>query len=595
MNAIFAELNRRGVLRTGSAYIVLSWLMLQVSGILVPAMELPPVVLTVTGWFLFFCFPFVVLASWLVDVTPEGIVLTKTLEKREEQHTQQTEVARSVIDVLPTSAGPEFMSSANLAGQKSVAVLPFRDVSPQNDQAHLSEGVAEEVRNLLSTATDLRVVGRSSSKAFQDKYREPREIGQLLHVQYVLTGEISRVADTLSVRAQLINVTSGFQLWAKPYERNLKDIFDIQEDIAAIIARELGVSLDRGQAEDTSQRLTENEGAYALYMRAHTLIQHHITTGLEEAIGLLEQALRIDDKFARAWAALAGAHVASSVHLNRRLSEAQAAAERCCRQAIACDPHYAAPHAVLGRVFMQHRAYTAMQMSFDTALSLDPDDTTTLHHAGMAMINVGRIQEAAQHCQRLHDIDPMMPFALSGMAICRLLSGDLVAAEEYATRVAALGFGPALLTLADIAWLQQDLEKAARLQDQAMSAGLVHEFTQEQIKILSRSIYFDDRKEEALEIVAEYVRDPAPETEGFAPVMLLRLGRIEEAFDIFARNKFAFDSYFLAALWSPSGAQARRHPAFRDFVKRIGLVDYWQQYGWAHHCQPISDTDFEVA
>ncbi|MCI5045670.1 MAG: FlgO family outer membrane protein [Aquisalinus sp.] len=592
MNSIFAELNRRGVLRTGSAYIVLSWLMLQVSGILVPAMELPPVVLTVTGWFLIFCFPFVVLASWLIDVTPEGIVLTRTLEQQAVQHSQNTEVARSVIDLgtSPTS----FAAQSLLSGQKSIAVLPFVDMSTQQDQGHLADGVAEEIRNRLSATAGLHVIGRSSSKAFASKRDDAREIGKMLHVQYVLAGSISRAADKLSVKARLIRVDSGFQLWATSYDRNLKDIFDVQEEIAITIAQELGLSTNITKKEDTPQRLTGNEGAYSLYMRARNLMTHRIDTGLEEAISLLEQALKIDDNFARAWAALAEAHVASTVHLNKRLSEAQAAAERCCRKAIAIDQSFAAPHAVLGRIFMQHRAYTAMQESLNTALALDADDTTALHHAGMAMISVGRLSEASQLYQRLHDIDPMMPFALSGMAISRLLTGDLDAAEGYASRVAALGFGPALLTLADIAWLRQDLEKAAELQDRAMKSGLVHEFTQEQISILSRSIYFEDRKEEALYIVDEYVRDPAPETEGFAPVMLLRLGRIEEAFDIFARNKFAFDSYFLAALWSPSAAEARQHPSFRDFVKRIGLVDYWQQYGWAHHFKPVSDTDFEV-
>mgnify|MGYP001550778890 CR=1 FL=1 len=501
-------------------------------------------------------------------------------------------MARSVIDLGASPA--DFGAQSLLSGQKSIAVLPFTDMSAQHDQGHLADGVAEEVRNRLSTTAGLHVIGRSSSKAFAGKREDPREIGKLLHVQYVLAGSISRAADKLSVKARLIRVDSGFQLWVTSYDLNLKDIFDVQEEIAITIARELGVSANIRQKEDAPQRLTGNQGAYSLYMRARNLMTHRIDTGLEEAISLLEQALKIDDNFSRAWAALAEAHVASTVLLNKRLSEAQAAAERCCRQAIAIDKSFAAPHAVLGRIFMQHRAYTAMQESLNTALTLDPDDTTALHHAGMAMISVGRLSEAAQLYQHLHDIDPMMPFALSGMAISRLLTGDLDAAEAYALRVAALGFGPALLTLADIAWLRQDLEKAADLQDRAMKAGLVHEFTAEQISILSRSIYFEDRKEEALHIVDEYVRDPAPETEGFAPVMLLRLGRIEEAFDIFARNKFAFDSYFLAALWSPSAADARRHPAFRDFVKRIGLVDYWRQYGWAHHFKPVSDTDFEV-
>ena len=127
-----------------------------------------------------------------------------------------------------------------------------------------------------------------------------------------------------------------------------------------------------------------------------------------------------------------------------------------------------------------------------------------------------------------------------------------------------------------------------------MNGGLVHEFSEPEISVLARSIYCDDARPEALKIVDDYVSNPGPESEAFVPVMLLRLGKVEEAFEIFARNKYAFDSYFYGALWSPSSKQARQHAAFKSFVKHVGLEDYWRHYGWADKCRPVDSENYEV-
>ncbi len=416
-----AELRRRNVIRVGIAYAVLSWLVLQVADVLIDALELSGeyskfiVVLLALGFIPALVF------SWVYELTPEGI-------RRESEVTPDTSVThqtgqklniaivallilaiglfigdRVLLDsddapVTPEVAGqsadgaavPTPASGDTTAGGAeqqgpSVAVLPFTNMSANPENEYFSDGLADTLLHMLAQSPDLRVAARTSSFQFRNKDVDIREVGEQLGVGAVLEGSIQRAGDRVRVVAQLIDTRTGFHLWSEAFDRQLDDIFRVQDEIAQQVSRALFASLVGDAAADPTTPVlrdaggTENVAAYEAFMQAGQRLERRTTEDVEAAITLLELAVELDPSYGRAWARLAEAHGYRATYGAATFSEVQAASSAAAERAVSVAPDLAEAHMARARHLLYgERNLAAALDAVDRALELNPNSVEAL-------------------------------------------------------------------------------------------------------------------------------------------------------------------------------------------------------------------------
>jgi TolB-like protein/DNA-binding winged helix-turn-helix (wHTH) protein/tetratricopeptide (TPR) repeat protein len=305
-------------------------------------------------------------------------------------------------------------------GPRSIAVLPFTDMSPAGDQAHLAEGLAEDILNLLARNGDLRVSARTSSFSFKGKDATIPEIGAALGVAHVLEGSVQRAGERLRITAQLIETGTGFHLWSDSFDRPMEDAFVIQDEIAAAIAGALEVSI----AGRSTPRPPHPE-AYDLYLQAERLfgardaIYGSIDDSMEQARGLLGRALALDPEFPRALA-LAGVLKRLGSPGDIAQVEAQALLER----ALELDPQLAEAHAGLGLLALHRRGFDAAIRHLERALEINPSHHDANHWYALTLLNLGRPRDALEARQRFGRVDPLSVQNRYWLAVLLADAGD---------------------------------------------------------------------------------------------------------------------------------------------------------------------------
>ena len=313
---LIAELKRRNVFRVGIAYLVLGWVVIQVTDTVAPALNMPDWTLTVVTWFGIIGSPFAIFFAWAYELTPEGIKREHEVDRSESvTHSTGRKLDFAIIglmavalgfvvwDAYLSGSGEETLVSETPAKDvgtvtteripASIAVLPFVNMSEDKD--YFADGLSEELLNLLAKIPGLKVAGRTSSFAFKGRNEDLREIGQALNVGTVLEGSVRRSGDRLRVTAQLIKVEDGFHIWSNTYDRKMADIFDIQDDVARAISEALRLHLSSAES-----RPTENTEAYALYLEA-LATRDFVSGDISEALALLNRAIALDPGFAKAY------------------------------------------------------------------------------------------------------------------------------------------------------------------------------------------------------------------------------------------------------------------------------------------------------
>jgi adenylate cyclase len=253
---------------------------------------------------------------------------------------------------------------------RSIAVLPFADLSAERDQEHFSDGVAEEILNALSKVGGLHVPARTSCFAFRGARLDARQIGQRLGVETLLDGSIRRAGKRVRISVQLVDASNGYQLWSERFDREIEDIFAIQDEIARSVLESLGLALTEREEFRFLKPSTTNIEAYEAYLRGHKLYHKWTRQSVEFARQMFERAVKIDPEFAAAWAGLANAHVDLFRwgRNPRDLEEAQRASER----ALKLDPNSAEAHVSVGQALAIKRRYAEAAVAFDRAIEEDP-------------------------------------------------------------------------------------------------------------------------------------------------------------------------------------------------------------------------------
>ncbi|HSD69977.1 MAG TPA: hypothetical protein VLB07_10505, partial [Woeseiaceae bacterium] len=319
---LFDELKRRNVFRVGAAYLLFAWVIIQVTDTVGPALHLPDWTLALVTWISIVGFPLVVFFAWAFELTPEGIKQEKDVD-RSQSVTGQTgrKINHVVIALLLVAVailvGKEFVGDEDAAtgtgsvagsgdqGFDSIGVLPFVNMSGDPAQEYFSDGISEELLNALAKLKKLQVAARTSSFAFKGRNEPIKNIGAELNVDTVLEGSVRKSGTKIRITAQLIEVENGYHLWSETYDRELTDIFAVQDEITAAIVDALLLHFDTGESADVAKTHATSISAYDAYLQG----RHHYNSlepdSMREALDSFRAATDTDPNFAAAWAARA--------------------------------------------------------------------------------------------------------------------------------------------------------------------------------------------------------------------------------------------------------------------------------------------------
>jgi TolB-like protein len=312
----FAELKRRNVYRAAVAYGVVAWFLTQLTTQVFPFFEIPNSAVRFVVIALAAGFPIAMLLAWVYEFTPEGVVRTEDLRPAQAKSIQRATgrvldfviigALLLVIAMLIVGRFPFYRQTGESISQKSVAVLPFENLSGDPDNAYFADGIQEEILTRLAGIADLKVISRSSTRQYQSKPRNLREIAKQLGVANILEGGVQKAGDQVRLNVQLVNAQSDSHLWADTYDRKLTDIFGVESEIANGVAAALQTKLTGREAEALAVKPTNNPEAYDAYLRglAFDLRAVYSPNDVEKAAGFYERAVQLDPTFAIAWARL---------------------------------------------------------------------------------------------------------------------------------------------------------------------------------------------------------------------------------------------------------------------------------------------------
>jgi len=446
--SFFAELRRRNVIRVAIAYLAVSWLVMQAGTLIFQTLELPGAVSKALLALLAIGFIPVLIFSWLYELTPEGL-------KRESEVDHGASITRltgrkldylvigvmaAVIGLLlldkfvltprqasrvaasaPVSPGAALPPAGEPApAQPSIAVLPFVNMSSDKEQEYFSDGISEELLNLLAKIPQLQVTARTSSFAFKGKEIGITEVARQLHVAHVLEGSVRKSGNSVRITAQLIKAATDTHLWSQTYDRKLDDVFAIQDEIAADVVKQLKVTL-LGAAPTAR---TTDPAAYALYLQAVQLGWHGTAEAFEQSDALFRKVLVIDPRYAPAWTGLA-----ENLYREADLGllsnkEGYSQAREAAMKAVAIDPDYAPAHARLGYIAMLgDNDLAGGARHFERALALDPSDPEVLRLSAVLLRTLGRLDEAVALDEAVVRRDPVNVSALLSLANCQRMAG----------------------------------------------------------------------------------------------------------------------------------------------------------------------------
>ena len=386
MGQIFEELKRRKVIRVGVVYAIVAWLLVEVASVVFPGLLLPDwsvrlvIALAIIG------FPIALVLAWAIQVTPDGI---KVESGRPENSADQVPARLPGGDLRDT--------------RPSIAVLPLLNLSDDSENEYFSDGMAEEVLNLLCKLPQLKVVSRTSSFSFRGKGVDLSTVAEKLGVDVILEGSVRRAGDRIRTTVQLIDAHSDRHLWSETYDRELKDVFAVQDEIARNIVDALEITLSPAQKRSIKKRpMTEDMDAYDCYLRGRYFFER----GDEKfALQMFENAIELDPEFALGWAGVADCR-AWMCMWREKTSENLQSADECSLKALQLAPELAGTHASRGFALSLNGKHAEAEKEFEAAIKLDPQLYEAYYFGGRAFFAQGKFREAADMFTKAGAIRP---------------------------------------------------------------------------------------------------------------------------------------------------------------------------------------------
>jgi TolB-like protein len=597
--SLFQELKRRNVFRIAILYVVSSWVLLQLTDVLSSLLNVPEftgsivILLLVLGFF-----PALIFA-WVYEMTPEGLKREVDVD-RSQSMTPDTgkkinvvivvllviAISGLIVDRLIPESGvaedPVVAASPEAPiDDLSIAVLPFADLSPTGDQEYFTDGLSEELLNLLVRVDDLHVASRTSSFAYRGSTLSIPEISRALRVGHILEGSVRKDGDRIRITAQLIEAETDRHVWSENFDRELVDIFAIQDEIANAIVRELTGKLGVGAERTISvEAVTENLDAYEMYLTARELFLKR--TELPESIRLFRRAIELDPSFARAWEGLAAVEAVGNDWIPDGIDHDPLAKEAA-EKALSLDPDLSMPLAVLGSVAKgaDHEYISAIDYT-NAAIEKDPKNTTAWLWLGIRQYSLGFFEEAVESLRTCLSIDPGYLNCRQHLAHVYLIMGDADTALELN-------------------------EVAMENVFDSISEAFIPEYVRRGHRNLAIRIA-DNRLGSAgapaVEIIRAVENPGGDNSAGYArlkdwenqtrsgetiarsiPFSWIYFG----VWDEFAENPGEYPYMY----WHPDGDEFRKTDVSKTVMRESGVLAYWQARGFPPQCRPVGEDDFE--
>ncbi len=589
--SLIDELQRRKVFKVGGAYVVVAWLVIQVASIVFPAFDAPPWVLRVFILISLLGFPIAVVTAWMFDAGPDGV-------HRDGSRTGGKGVyaAATVLAMLALGwyfyGQPTFrrgdVETPNASDPRSIAVLPFENMSGDPKQEYFSDGMTEELLDVLAKVPQLKVVARTSVFVFKGKGGDVREIGRKLGVANIVEGSVRRDGEQVRITAQLVRVSDGFHVWSQTYDRKLEGLFALQDEIAQNIGQALQESL--GVVTPIAARTPIDPAAYDDYLKGRALLRQR--RDMPGAIAHFKAAVARAPQFAEGWSSLSLAE--DTIYWYVPMDKAQAVdwlaqAAEAAERAKALAPDAAPTQHLLGNAARERFDYVSAEQHYLRSIAADPSYPDVREDYSELLYQVGRMQDSAaatrqvvqldpyyivgwmrqfdaasaldnrkeaEHAlERLRELDPNNIYAIYGAVDYALAHGREAEARAAALEIEAHHPVQAAFVRALLPWVFGD----PAADERAASAAL------KSIPTMKAGTYLVARGD----------------TSGFLE-FIDRAGPLDQ-------------TYFFAKMFASSaaGRAMLADPQVKSRLIDFGFVAYWRAKGWPAGCRALGDTDFE--
>ena len=507
-------------------------------------------------------------------------------------------VVSSIADLVGGAAGGGGVRTAQRPAEpedlgRSICVLPFVNMSGDPEQEYFSDGLSEELLNQLAQMKGLKVAARTSCFAFKGQTPDLKLVGDKLGVAHVLEGSVRKAGNRLRITAQLIKAADGYHLWSNTFNRELDDVFQIQEDIARAVADALKVTL--GMGETLTPGGTTNIEAYDLYLRAQALARHFTPAELIRGEQLFRQALALDPEFGLGWVRLANVLFFLGLYVPERSAEFYKAMDEAVARALSLAPDLWESHWARGMRALRRYDWRETEAAFAKALALAPDnEPEPAYWMSVVHIHAGRAGAATPYVEAARRIDPL------STNISYQLQQDLTIAGRWDEAETEYARSEDLTGDKEPSEHTGMWRACARGDDKAFKARMQRFLDAESISlpVLREVSVLMDRPEAAHAKLREAFEDPANRdaTRQFKLAMwAAHFGDVDLSLSGVRRAFVEGKALPLNTIWLPMMAPVRKDPRFKDILRDLGLVDYWRETGdWGDFARPVGNDDFEI-
>jgi TolB-like protein len=609
--SFWGELKRRNIFKVGAAYAIVAWLLAQIASLAFPAFHMPQWTVTFVMSLLVIGFPLILLFAWAFEITPDGIKRTRQVPL-EESITHVTGrklnymlagllivavgyividkvfVARRSVETETASNEKEQTSAVTNFEEaaKTIAVLPFENLSSDPEQEYFVDGLSEELLNCLAKIKALSVTSRTSAFSFKETTNTVQEIADVLGVDHILEGSVRKAGNTIRITTQLIRVADDRHLWSDQYDRELKnieDILSIQDDIAKAVSNELKVTLGIGESFKQLGG-TDNLEAYELYLKA---VGGRNDRDVNLAFKSIDAAIALDPEFAKAWALKASIHSGSLQLLpTDRIAAEKDAALQAAMKSIELEPNLVAGHYALSYARLSRGEFIEAEYEYRKAVELTIEKSSGNYAEGLPVLYlaVGNFKRAHEILETVRQNDPLNQIFRSLYFLSLNFLGDVQQAELEFERCRSLFGDP---------WFGEMFMRVIHL-------GIGEAVTRNQIICIDAPVcetakaYLDSPEEGITELHRLYVNENELSIGGLYEISIWAayFGDLGLAMDALSKAVW-LDPSLTSNIWYPVMHEVRQLPRFKKFVREIGLVDYWDRFGWPDLCRPLGTGDFE--
>jgi TolB-like protein len=499
-----------------------------------------------------------------------------------------------VMDVLP---------ALGTIPQTSIAVLPFTNLTNEAEKEYFSDGLAEELIHILTSVPGLKVPARTSSFAYKGRNTDIRQIAKDLGVATVLEGSVRSAGERIRVTAQLVNAQTGFHVWSQTYDRRYDDIFKLQDELAGAILQALQINLG-GQSAVTvlPQPPTPNIEAYQLYLQGRALVQRSGRDSTQAGIRLLEKAIAIDPTFGRAYAAIAQAQN-YSVSIGASTANLLSEVERNAQRALALDAAISEAYASLTYVSTYRAHWLDAEQHYRKAIALNPEDPLIhIYYGQLLLPTTGRVRAALRASQEAYRLAPAMPIAAMGIAVASAYldrDSDVLAYTQLAVDLGMPRSTPPLPFMdAAVSMNAGRYAEAAEHMNSVLAPVVLEAGGAAVVGLVYAAAAGAGDKRAAVEALLA-LRAGAAREAMVRPIMVMlstvwftRLGALDLAYELahaalheFETTRVLPGAIHVGTCWLPEMRPFRQDPRFQTYVTRLGLMEYWKQYGPPDDCE----------